>query len=103
MLDSVVSVTDHIVLDVGRVRYGVPLTNHRRLTMVKKPYTMPTLVEYGTISSLTGDFGSTTVDDIEIDPGGNQLPGDGGSIDGCALEGAPGGGRKCICTDENTC
>lgn len=68
-----------------------------------KPYFSPTLVSYGSLVNMTGDFGTAADPDVKLDPNGKALPGDGGSIDSCAQESNGAGGLKCICTDNTTC
>ena len=68
-----------------------------------KQYYVPQLFEYGTIASLTADIGDNGAPDVFLTVNGTPEPGRTGSIDSCAQEPAPGGGFKCICTDNMTC
>lgn len=60
---------------------------------MRRSYTAPDLVEYGSVNQLTGVFGSSGADDVFVDengqdispPFGDEDPGEpGGSFDACA-------------------
>jgi len=60
---------------------------------MRRSYTAPDLVEYGSVNQLTGVFGVSGADDVFLDENGEDIsppfgdddPGaDGGSIDSCA-------------------
>lgn len=71
---------------------------------MRRTYTAPDLVEYGSVNQLTGVFGSSGADDVFLDENGNDISppfGDqdpneaGGSIDSCAAKFLDDGGN-CI-------
>ncbi len=49
-----------------------------------KSYNTPSIVEYGDVSSLTGIFGTSAIQDQSFDPNGHQIATGTGSIDQCA-------------------
>lgn len=70
---------------------------------MSKLYIAPRIVDYGTISSITGETGTSSSGDWWLMPNGENVQrGLNGSIDGCAQE-TVSGVRKCICQDSGTC
>lgn len=71
---------------------------------MRRSYTAPDLVEYGSVNQLTGVFGLSGADDVFLDENGNDIsppdgpedPGaPGGSLDACATDFQDGSGN-CI-------
>ena len=65
---------------------------------MSKMYQSPSLVEYGSISGLTGVFGGPSSGDVLVDITGNESDTGFNSIDACAEDGG-----KCKCEDNDTC
>jgi hypothetical protein len=65
---------------------------------MKNMYQSPSVVEYGSIASLTGIFGGPSSGDVLVDENGQEDGFGFNSIDACAEEGG-----KCICEDNGSC
>lgn len=51
--------------------------------MFPKPYTPPTLTDYGDVADLTGIFGAASTGDVLVDTNGNVVQEGNLSIDAC--------------------
>lgn len=65
---------------------------------MKKLYSSPVLVNYGSLVDRTGIFGGPAAGDVLLDQDGNIESEGKNSIDACAEKDG-----KCICEDNNTC